>query len=88
MASEIQNKLALSREKNTRFFHTSTLIRRRRNRIICLQDGEGSWVTDQEQLRDMALHYYSSLFSSDLSSAEGFLRACFLQLSQAKMQLL
>ena len=31
-------------DRNTSFFHTSALIRRRRNRILCLKDSLGNWV--------------------------------------------
>jgi len=31
-------------DRNTRFFHTSALIQRRRNRIVCLKDSLGNWI--------------------------------------------
>ena len=31
-------------DRNTSFFHTSALIQRRRNRILCLKDSFGNWV--------------------------------------------
>lgn len=49
---------------NTRFFHTSTLVRRRRNKIDELRDDVGQWISDGETLKDMAVQYYKELFSS------------------------
>ena len=33
-------------DRNTKFFHISTLIRRKRNKISSLQDNQGNWVHD------------------------------------------
>lgn len=48
----------------TKFFHTSTLIWRRRNRIDELWDENGQWISDAEKLKDMEIKYYKDLFSS------------------------
>ena len=31
-------------DRNTAFFHTSALVRRRRNKITCIKDGVGNWL--------------------------------------------
>lgn len=31
-------------DENTSFFHTSALVRRRRNRISCIKDRAGNWI--------------------------------------------
>lgn len=49
-------------DRNTKFFHTSTLIRRNRNKIKCLMDEDGSWVADANRLKDMAVNYFLNLF--------------------------
>ncbi|XP_021730835.1 uncharacterized protein LOC110697764 [Chenopodium quinoa] len=38
-------------DRNTRFFHLSTIIRRRRNRIETLKDSNDEWVTDPTQVK-------------------------------------
>lgn len=53
-----------------------------------MQDGGRTWISVQEQLKDIALQYYSSLFSSEVSNAEGYIRGRFPRLSEAKWQLL
>lgn len=40
---------------NTKFFHTATMVRRRRNRVEALKDETGSWVEDATELKNMAL---------------------------------
>lgn len=72
-------------DKNTRFFHTSTLIRRRRSRIEALRDSQGAWITDQQRLKDMALSYYSSLFTSDAIGSVNFINGKFPPLSQVQL---
>lgn len=52
-------------DKNTRYFHTSTLIKRMRNKVKMLKDENGCWVEDGEPLKKMAVDYYSNLFNSE-----------------------
>ncbi|KAL8129313.1 hypothetical protein V2J09_018468 [Rumex salicifolius] len=52
-------------DRNTRYFHTSTLIRRRRNKVEALMNDEGTWVTDQSELEGMVRGFYNSLYSRD-----------------------
>lgn len=63
-------------DKNMKFFHTSTLTRRRMNRVEMLRNEAGEWVSDNTELKDLAVAYYNEPFSSDLlaggtSSQEG-----------------
>ena len=39
-------------DRNTTFYHTSTLVRRSRNRITCLKDHMGNWLNEE---RDIAV---------------------------------
>ncbi|KAG7558925.1 Ribonuclease H-like superfamily [Arabidopsis thaliana x Arabidopsis arenosa] len=57
-------------DRNTSFFHTSTVIRRRRNKIEMLKDGEGRWVSDKEELEKLAVEYYLKLYSLEEISPE------------------
>jgi len=52
-------------DRNTTFFHTSTIIRRRRNRIDMLQNDEGRWLSNAQELETLALEYYRRLYSLD-----------------------
>lgn len=58
-------------DKSTKFFHLTTLIKRLRNKIDCLMNEDGDWVSDKEQLKDLAINYYSKLFSPEDNSWGG-----------------
>ena len=45
-------------DRNTRFFHTTTLVRRNKNRIHMIKDGAGIWISDAAQVRDTVLHHF------------------------------
>lgn len=48
---------------NTRFFHTSTLNRRRRNIINSLRDDSGNWNYSEEDIKNSIFQYYNNLYS-------------------------
>lgn len=47
-------------DQNNKFFHTSTLVRRRRNKVEMLKNEEEEWVVDDERLKDTAVRFYSN----------------------------
>ena len=51
-----------------RFFHTSALIRRRRNRIVCLKDNLGNWIQGDNEVANQIRSGFIKLFSSSVSS--------------------
>lgn len=51
-------------DANFKFFHTTTLIRRRKNRIRTLQLEDNSWIEDQDQILAHIKQYYHSLSKS------------------------
>ncbi|KAK7859228.1 hypothetical protein CFP56_007765 [Quercus suber] len=51
-------------DKNTAFFHTSTLIRRKRNRISYLQDRMGNLVHREEEITVLLREGYCTLFET------------------------
>lgn len=64
-------------DKNTKFYYTSTLIRRRRNRVDMLMNKEGVWVEDATELKGMALSFYRELFTSNPLAGGQFITGCF-----------
>lgn len=58
-------------ERNTKFFHVSTLVNRRHNKIRGLLTPEGEWCFDPLILRNMVNKFFKNLYSS---SKECYLR--------------
>ncbi|OMO86355.1 reverse transcriptase [Corchorus capsularis] len=54
----------LEGERNSRFFHVTTLIRRRFNKIMGLSNDNGDWISDPLDLQQLVLSYFKNLFST------------------------
>ena len=54
-------------ERNTSFFHQSTLARRSRNRITSIQDDIGNWVHNLDGVKEVILAYFTKLYQSKQS---------------------
>nr|XP_029146878.1 uncharacterized protein LOC114924898 [Arachis hypogaea] len=51
-------------DRNTKFFHLQTLVRRNHNRVHGLYVRDGSWSTDPDILQKEALSFYKNLFGT------------------------
>ncbi|XP_068339108.1 uncharacterized protein [Pyrus communis] len=51
-------------DANTKFFHSSTLQRRRRNKVVKLRNEDGSWVDRPSQVRQLVENHFISVFCS------------------------
>lgn len=66
------------RDRNTCFFHQSTLAKRKFNKIEALMDEDGEWIYDEDKLQSLAVNFYGSLYSSsgidvvELHTTHGF----------------
>lgn len=58
-------------DRNTRYFHLSTIIRRRQNKGEALKDNTGSWVYDAESIKGMILEYWKSIFQEEQQAFTG-----------------
>lgn len=54
-------------DRNTKFCHLTTLIRRRRNKIVGLYDDNDVWTTDCTSMKTIAVNYFSRLFTFEAS---------------------
>lgn len=50
-------------DKNTRFFHLTTVHRRQRNQVAKLKDGNGVWQTEQDCIADIIKGHFQKLYS-------------------------
>ncbi|XP_061365237.1 uncharacterized protein LOC133308608 [Gastrolobium bilobum] len=70
-------------DRNTKFFHSTTAARRRRNRIDALKNDAGDWIGDPSILMNMAVEYYRNLFKEDNTARPGLpIRGYFPHLVQ------
>lgn len=49
-------------ERNTRYFHLSTIIKRWKSKINILKDNNGNWVDDPHTIKDLVQSYFRNLF--------------------------
>ncbi|KAF7823513.1 reverse transcriptase [Senna tora] len=52
-------------DKNTRFFHSSTIRRRQKNKILREKNSEGVWVEEEEEIAKCFENFYGNLFASE-----------------------
>ncbi|XP_061354883.1 uncharacterized protein LOC133299442 [Gastrolobium bilobum] len=52
------------RDKNTKFFHSTTISRRRHNKILTLKNNQGDWIANKDKLISMVVSFYEELFSA------------------------
>ncbi|CAL5362434.1 unnamed protein product [Camellia sinensis] len=50
-------------DKNTRYFHISTINKRRKLKINALKNDNGIWISDTEGVKNVILDYFKNLFS-------------------------
>ncbi|XVF22870.1 hypothetical protein REPUB_Repub12eG0208500 [Reevesia pubescens] len=52
-------------DKNTNFFHTSTIIRRRKNKISALKDSDNIWCYDQDDLKRLVITHFQAVYTTE-----------------------
>ncbi|KAH9697020.1 reverse transcriptase domain-containing protein [Citrus sinensis] len=59
-------------DRSTNFFHQKTIVRRRRNRIEAIQDNSRNWIYSEEEIRNHAIGYFSSLYRSEAATPQRY----------------
>ncbi|XP_061350360.1 uncharacterized protein LOC133295534 [Gastrolobium bilobum] len=52
-------------DRNTRYYHTIAVARRRKNKVLSLKNEMGIWIRSEDALKSLASNYYSNLFADD-----------------------
>ncbi|KAA3466982.1 reverse transcriptase [Gossypium australe] len=52
-------------DRNTKFFHSRTIQRRKFNRILALKDNNGDWCSDQSTLSDEAVKFFENMYGEN-----------------------
>lgn len=51
-------------ERNTKFFHTVTAVKRRKSKNFRVQNMHGVWVSDQKEIAEAGVEFFKDLFCS------------------------
>ena len=54
-------------DHNTKFYHVSTLIRRKRNQILALKNAVGDWIHEEGEIKQFIRCGFDQVFLSSLS---------------------
>lgn len=57
---------AINGDRNTAFFHVSTLVRRHKTKIRRIKNAVGEWITNEEEIKSSILSDYQQLFKTEL----------------------
>ena len=49
-------------DKNSKFFHLSTIVRRRKNKLEGLKNEDGSWAASTDDMKEFVVFYFQNLF--------------------------
>lgn len=60
-------------DKNSKFFHTTASVRKRRNTIDSLKNDYGEWISDPDGLKNLAWNYYKELFNGERAARANLL---------------
>ncbi|KAL8138437.1 LOW QUALITY PROTEIN: hypothetical protein V2J09_004438 [Rumex salicifolius] len=73
-------------DRNTSFFHMSTIIHRRRYKIDMLKNDENVWVSESRDLEKMVVDYFPNLYTIDGDSlaSRSLPRSGFVSLSRTE----
>ncbi|XP_015950349.1 uncharacterized protein LOC107475230 [Arachis duranensis] len=55
----------VDRDRNTRYYHTKTAIRRKKNRILKLRKSDGQWCDQQERVMEMVMNFFKALYQEE-----------------------
>jgi len=59
-------------DRNTKYFHMSTVIQRRFNRIDVLKDSEERWCTNSNEVKRLVVDHFKTLFSEEATGPSTF----------------
>jgi len=57
-------------DRNTKYYHSKTIIRRRRNKIMTLRDNDGVWIEDYDNLKSLVRNFYVHLFKEEKTNRD------------------
>ncbi|KAL0004773.1 hypothetical protein SO802_012334 [Lithocarpus litseifolius] len=55
-------------DRNTNFYHVSTLVRRKRNQILAIKNHVGEWIHEESAVKEMFMSGFNSIYTSSFTS--------------------
>ena len=62
-------KWMIQGDRNTTFYHVSTLVRRKRNKILEIKDNVGEWMFEENDIKGFIRAGFGELYTTSLVSA-------------------
>lgn len=79
----------VSGDRNTKFYHASTIVRRSRNKVDALKDNNGQLVTESDEIKRLTQNYFTSLFQSSSSDNPSSLQqGLFPKVDDSKLKII
>ncbi|KAA3479140.1 Retrovirus-related Pol polyprotein LINE-1 [Gossypium australe] len=75
-------------DRNTKFFHSRTIQRRKFNRILALRIGNGEWCSEQTTLREEAVKFFEDLYGEYPEPMSDILSKIFSSLKEQDIDFL
>lgn len=86
MVPKSRSKWLHSSDRNTKFFHGVTAVRRKKNTYDILQEEEGNWVGEPTRIETMVTKCYRDLFADDGIRDVACITGPFPKLSDQEMR--
>lgn len=64
LGTEVSLEMVAGGDRNTKFFHDTTLQRRERNRIQRIKDDQGSWIEGKEEVFKVVLEHFQKIYKA------------------------
>lgn len=63
-----KTKWMVDGDRNTKFYHSRDVQRRRRQIVNMFKDNEGTWIKDDQAINSLLNHHFHNLYTKELSS--------------------
>ena len=70
---------------NTQYFHGVTTIRSRKNTFEAIQDTNGNWVANSDELERLVTNFFATLFKDDTPRSDLCMNGVFPQFPTYKL---
>lgn len=81
-----RSKWLMFGDRNSRFFHGVTAIRRKRNHFEMLQNNEGQWISEPGEVESLVSNFYKELFTGTPGMTPFCLKGAFPKLSENSLR--